>query len=169
MLRDHPHMAGSQPFEYVRSNTVNDPPLINVCMPSSIKVKEISFSYHVEKVFSVDIPALQHGNDGLIYTCVSTPYTPGSDRNMYDHPIERYNSILIQFALYLRLKWKPPSENSIDFKLVLRFPPSPSKPSKPDLLAKPLFMLHTWCGDVDGISKYEEYDDMYVDDTEWEK
>ena len=51
---------------------------------SSIKVKEISFSYHVEKVFNVDIPALQHGNDGLIYTCVSTPYTPGTDSNMWD-------------------------------------------------------------------------------------
>ena len=51
---------------------------------SSIKVKEISFSYHVEKVFTVDIPALQHGNDGLIYTCVSTPYTPGTDSNMWD-------------------------------------------------------------------------------------
>src|SRR5271170_7331845 len=48
----------------------------------SIKVKEISFSYHVEKVFAVDIPALQHGNDGLIYTCVNSPYTPGSDANM---------------------------------------------------------------------------------------
>lgn len=42
----------------------------------------MKFSYHVEDVFNIDIPALQHGNDGLIYTCVSTPYAPGTDPNM---------------------------------------------------------------------------------------
>lgn len=48
-----------------------------------IVVKETNLSYHLEKVFDIDIPALHHENDGLIYTCVSTPYTPGTDRNMY--------------------------------------------------------------------------------------
>jgi mRNA guanylyltransferase len=48
----------------------------------SIKVKKISFSYGVEEVFQVVIPALHHGNDGLIYTCVETPYTSGTDPNM---------------------------------------------------------------------------------------
>lgn len=47
------------------------------------KVKDVKFSYHVEDVFNIDIPALQHGNDGLIYTCVNTPYAPGTDKNMY--------------------------------------------------------------------------------------
>ena len=46
------------------------------------KVKDVKFSYHVEDVFNIDIPQLQHGNDGLIYTCVSTPYAPGTDPNM---------------------------------------------------------------------------------------
>ncbi|KAF9477572.1 mRNA guanylyltransferase [Pholiota conissans] len=124
MIRDHPHVAENQPF--------------------SIKVKEINFSYHVEKVFNVDIPALQHGNDGLIYTCVSTPYTPGTDPNI--------------------LKWKPPSENSIDFKLILRFPPLRYNPQEPDYCAKPLFLLQVWCGG----DKYEQYDDMLVEDKEWE-
>jgi len=45
-------------------------------------VKIINLSYHVEKVFNEDIPKLEHGNDGLIYTCVSTPYQPGTDTNM---------------------------------------------------------------------------------------
>lgn len=51
-------------------------------MTCSIKVKNVNLSYHVEKVFAEDIPALQHGNDGLIYTCATTPYTPGTDTNM---------------------------------------------------------------------------------------
>lgn len=63
MIKDHPQMAAMQPFD--------------------IKVKDINFSYHVEKVFNMDIPNLMHGNDGLIYTCVTTPYTPGTDHNMY--------------------------------------------------------------------------------------
>lgn len=49
----------------------------------SVRVKDVKFSYHVEDVFGIDIPALQHGNDGLIYTCVNTPYLPGTDQNMY--------------------------------------------------------------------------------------
>ncbi|KAH9945882.1 mRNA capping enzyme, catalytic domain-containing protein [Epithele typhae] len=124
MMRDHPRMAQSQPFEF--------------------KVKDVRNSYSVEGVFNIDIPALQHGNDGLIFTCVSTTYAPGTDPNI--------------------LKWKPPSENSIDFKLVLRFPPAPGKPKTPDFQTKPVFELHVWCGDV----RYEPYDVMHVEDEEWE-
>lgn len=68
----------------------------------------------------------------------------------------------------LSLKWKPPSENSIDFKLVLRFPPSPARPSQPDFYAKPIFELHAWCGEDRGVGqKYDIYDIMHVDDDEW--
>ncbi|KAK0463931.1 mRNA capping enzyme, catalytic domain-containing protein [Desarmillaria tabescens] len=129
MMRDHPHMANTQPFD--------------------IKVKQIKSSYNVEQVFNVDIPALQHGNDGLIYTCVNTPYSPGTDPNI--------------------MKWKPASENSIDFKLVLRFPPLASNPTVPDFHAKPVFLLQVWCGDERGVAKYEQYDDLYVSDEEWEQ
>lgn len=45
------------------------------------------------------LPNLLHGNDGLVFTCRSTPYTPGTDEHV--------------------LKWKPPSENTIDFRLQL--------------------------------------------------
>ena len=62
------------------------------------------------------------------------------------------------------VKWKPPSENSIDFKLVLRFPPCAFDPDKPDFHAKPVFLLHVWCGGP----AYELYDEMYVEDDEWE-
>ncbi|KAH7926628.1 mRNA capping enzyme [Leucogyrophana mollusca] len=129
MIQELPHMAARQPFD--------------------IKVKDISFSYGIEQVFQVVIPALHHGNDGLIYTCVATPYIAGTDQNI--------------------LKWKPPSENSIDFKLVLRFPPSKKNPSQPDYHVKPFFGLHVYCGDERGQPKYEPYDEMFVDDAEWEK
>lgn len=68
-----------------------------------------------------------------------------------------------------RLKWKPPSENSIDFKLVLRFPPLPGSPSKPDLHAKPVFALHVWCGGEGPKVSYEPWDIMHVSDDEWER
>ncbi|KAH9857131.1 mRNA capping enzyme, catalytic domain-containing protein [Lenzites betulinus] len=129
MMNDHPHVAATQPFDF--------------------KVKDVKPSYRVEDVFNIDIPRLQHGNDGLVYTCVSTPYAPGTDPNI--------------------LKWKPPSENSIDFKLVLRFLASPGKPNVPDFQTKPIFELHVWCGGDHGKSRYEFYDVMYVDDDEWEK
>jgi len=116
-------------------------------------------------VFSVDIPALHHGTDGLIYTCVNAPYSPGTDPNMY------VRRLLYGSSAYApRLKWKPPSENSIDFKLVLRFPPLKDNREKPDFCAKPFFLLYVWCGDDrDGKPKYEEYDVMHVEDDEWER
>ncbi|KAI0281354.1 mRNA capping enzyme [Russula aff. rugulosa BPL654] len=127
MLRDHPYMMEKQPFD--------------------IQVKEVNCSYSIDKVFS-DITTQQHGNDGLIYTSVSTPYIPGTDRNL--------------------LKWKPPSENSIDFKLVLRFPPLPGSSNQPDLHAKPIFALHVWCGGEGTKATYEPWDTMHVIDEEWE-
>jgi hypothetical protein len=44
-------------------------------------------AYAVDEIFSVVIPTLQHGNDGLIFTRVNTPYTPGTDENMYVTPV----------------------------------------------------------------------------------
>ncbi|KAK7020482.1 mRNA-capping enzyme subunit alpha [Favolaschia claudopus] len=124
MKKDHPQVTQNHPFD--------------------IRVKPIQFSYAAEMVFG-EMVNLQHGSDGLIYTCVNAPYIPATDSNI--------------------LKWKPPSENSIDFKLVLRFPPDLDNPSQPDFHAKPIFLLHVWCGDT----KYEQYDQMYVEDDEWEK
>ena len=60
------------------------------------------------------------------------------------------------------LKWKPPSENSIDFRLELRFPPAAN--GTPDLAAKPLFVLMMNCG----REPEEPFDLMEVADDEWE-
>ena len=124
----------------------------------------MKLSYHVDDVFEKDIPNLLHGNDGLIYTCVNTPYVAGTDPNMYVL-LPVLSDVACADAHASRLKWKPPSENSIDFKLILRFPPSPEQPAKADVFAKPVFELHTWCGGP----KYEFWDVMLVKDEEWEK
>lgn len=67
--------------------------------PFALKGKKTYAAYRLEDMFSNILPNLRHGNDGLIFTCVSTPYQFGTDRHI--------------------LKWKPPHENTIDFKLRL--------------------------------------------------
>jgi mRNA guanylyltransferase len=67
--------------------------------PFRIKEKEMHMSYHLQHMFKNVLPNLKHGNDGLIFTCKDTPYEFGTDRHI--------------------LKWKPPHENTIDFKLRL--------------------------------------------------
>ena len=81
MKREHPEVISSHPFEYIVPFLTVAPSL--TLLKRSIKVKDVNLSYHLEKVFNVDIPRLQHGNDGLIYTPVATPYVPGTDKNMY--------------------------------------------------------------------------------------
>ncbi|TEB04033.1 DNA ligase/mRNA capping enzyme [Coprinellus micaceus] len=104
-----------------------------------IHVKSMVLSYKVSKVFTMDIPNLMHRSDGLVYSRVTAPYKPGTDQNMH---------------------WRPPSENSVSFKLVLQLPLSPAwdDPGTPDPCAKPLFLL-----------SYEHFNDMYVSDDEWEQ
>ncbi|KAF1970730.1 mRNA capping enzyme, alpha subunit [Bimuria novae-zelandiae CBS 107.79] len=77
--------------------------------PFQVKEKEQQHSYHISYLFEQVMPKLKHGNDGLIFTCKGTKYEFGTDQHI--------------------LKWKPPHENTIDFKLRLgEFPliaPSP--------------------------------------------
>jgi mRNA guanylyltransferase len=60
------------------------------------------------------------------------------------------------------MKWKPPSENSVDFKLELMFPALASS-SSPDYSAMPIFRLHQWLGE----DKYEFFDTMTVSADMW--
>lgn len=133
-------------------------------------------AYAIEKVLKEDLPQLQHGNDGLIYTCAETGYVVGTDERMLEYYIAPTCLLpcLPRFVELYRLKWKPPSENSIDFKLELRFPPLRDNPNEPDFYAKPVFLLNVWQGDSraanggkEAIYKYFDY--MYLDDGEWEK
>lgn len=67
------------------------------------------------------------------------------------------------------LKWKPPSENSIDFQLHLRFPPSAHNPSEPDFTQKPAFLLFQWLGSSGSRSEYEFFDYLEMSDQAWEE
>ncbi|KAK4693432.1 mRNA guanylyltransferase, partial [Lecanoromycetidae sp. Uapishka_2] len=64
--------------------------------------KKMERSYGIEKMFRETLPKLPHGNDGLVFTCRTTPYQFGTDQHI--------------------LKWKPAEENSIDFRMTLEFP-----------------------------------------------
>ncbi|KAI5288244.1 Dcp1p-Dcp2p decapping enzyme complex alpha subunit [Ascosphaera aggregata] len=72
--------------------------------PFIVEDKSTQFSYGMEMMFREIIPRVKkiHGNDGLIFTCRSTPYQFGTDQHI--------------------LKWKPPKENTIDFRMRLEFP-----------------------------------------------
>lgn len=70
--------------------------------PFHVEMKPFQFSYGILKMFKEILPSLKHGNDGLIFTCRTTPYQHGTDQGI--------------------VKWKPPDENSIDFRLRLHFP-----------------------------------------------
>jgi len=54
----------------------------------------MELSYYVEKVLKEDIPKLQHGNDGLIYTCAETPYVVGTDERMFVYIVSLIQSSL---------------------------------------------------------------------------
>ncbi|KAK0550807.1 Dcp1p-Dcp2p decapping enzyme complex alpha subunit [Tilletia horrida] len=126
--------------------------------PFQIQVKKMELSYGVVDVLRNHIPNLKHGNDGLIFTCANDPYVFGTDKKI--------------------LKWKPPSENSIDFRVRLRFPPDLEKDPEggtPDFKAKPFFMLEQHMGSDykqragRARDEYEFFDWMEMDDDEWEE
>merc|ERR1711939_512967 len=114
-------------------------------MPFQVKLKPMELAYGIQAVFKEHLPRLQHGNDGLIFTGAEAPYTPGTDQRI--------------------LKWKPPSENSIDFKLELRFPPTERNAEEADFTAKPMFLLMENCGKSQG---HVFFDTMEISDDEWE-
>jgi len=117
--------------------------------PFEVQVKRMQLAYHISTVLDQFIPNLEHGNDGLIFTCVNSGYIFGTDPKI--------------------IKWKPPSENTIDFKLRLRFPPDLAKDPRgnlPDLQAKPFFQLDEFIGGT--RDNYRYFDWLYVEDDEWE-
>ncbi|KAJ4298252.1 Dcp1p-Dcp2p decapping enzyme complex alpha subunit [Kalmusia sp. IMI 367209] len=119
--------------------------------PFKVMEKTQHSSYHIGHMFDTILPTLRHGNDGLIFTCKSTRYQFGTDNHI--------------------LKWKPPHENTIDFKLRIgefpMFDPEDGEEGLiPDYDAKPnrfeLLVNH-------GKNQYRPFaHDLYVTDQEWE-
>ncbi|KAF9995067.1 Dcp1p-Dcp2p decapping enzyme complex alpha subunit [Modicella reniformis] len=110
--------------------------------PFKVTLKEMNLSYGIEKMFKEVLPNLKHGSDGLIFTSSVAPYVPSTNRKM--------------------LKWKPPSENTIDFKLTLQFP---MHNGLQDRNQKPQFILLEW----QGGDQYVHFGQMTVNDELWEQ
>ncbi|KAB8247280.1 mRNA capping enzyme, catalytic domain-containing protein [Aspergillus flavus] len=122
----------------------------------AVEDKSTQFSYGIEMMFREIIPKVKkiHGNDGLIFTCRSTPYRIGTDEHI--------------------LKWKPPAENTIDFRMRLEFPvlePDTDDEaegiSEPytDYDAMPIFHLFVMLNS----NEYRHFAEMFVTPSEWEE
>ncbi|KAF9541018.1 Dcp1p-Dcp2p decapping enzyme complex alpha subunit [Mortierella hygrophila] len=109
--------------------------------PFKVGLKEVNLSYGIEKMFREVLPRLKHGSDGLIFTSAVAEYVPSTNIKM--------------------LKWKPPSENTIDFRLSLEFP---TNQGAPDYDQKPQFVLHEW----QGGQLYNRFGILTVDDGLWQ-
>ncbi|KAI1971410.1 Dcp1p-Dcp2p decapping enzyme complex alpha subunit [Ophidiomyces ophidiicola] len=121
----------------------------------AVEDKSTQFSYGIEMMFRDIIPKVKkiHGNDGLIFTCRSTPYKIGTDEHI--------------------LKWKPPEENSIDFRMRLEFPMvDPDSEDEADGLTETfpdydsiptchLFVLYRQ-------NDYRHFGTMHLEESEWE-
>lgn len=117
--------------------------------PFDMQVKKMDLAYGIQMVLYETVPNLLHGNDGLIFTCLNSGYVMGT------HP--------------KILKWKPPNENTIDFKLILRFPPDLERNPRgnlPNLSLMPFFELHQYLGDS-ANEDYEFFDELWVEPEEW--
>ncbi|KAJ5088282.1 hypothetical protein N7456_011898 [Penicillium angulare] len=121
----------------------------------AVEDKSTQVSYGIEMMFREIIPQVKqiHGNDGLIFTCRSTPYRIGTDEHI--------------------LKWKPPSENTIDFRMRLEFPilePDTDDEAEgitepyPDYDAMPIFHLFVMLN----AGEYRPWGEMHMTQTEWE-
>ncbi|KAK6432777.1 Dcp1p-Dcp2p decapping enzyme complex alpha subunit, partial [Oleoguttula sp. CCFEE 5521] len=65
--------------------------------------RKMQLRYAINFMFEEILPKLPHGNGGLISACKARPYVSGTDQHI--------------------LKWKPPYEKTIDFRLqIVTFP-----------------------------------------------
>ena len=121
-------------------------------LPFLVDWKRMERGYAIEQMFKQTLPQLRHGNDGLIFTCRTTPYQFGTDQHI--------------------LKWKPAEENSIDFRMTLEFPTvepdsdEEDQSSYSDYSAIPQVKLAVYGGDKDGDIPYGN---MFVDAVKWEE
>lgn len=60
----------------------------------SLVCKEMQLAYHMDVVMRDIIPRLEHGHDGLIFTCAESGYIMGTDENMWVHFSPTFPSLL---------------------------------------------------------------------------
>ena len=123
-------------------------------LPFHVVFKTQERAYGIEGLFREILPKLPHGNDGLIFTCRTTPYKPGTDQHI--------------------LKWKPADENSVDFRLHLDIPlceldsedeEDGIKDPYPDYSVTPTFNLSVGGDKGNDIP----YGTMFVTPAEWDQ
>ncbi|KAL2123360.1 hypothetical protein VTJ04DRAFT_3815 [Mycothermus thermophilus] len=125
-----------------------------------VEMKEMQFSYGIEMMFRDVIPNLKHDTDGLIFTCRTSPYQFGTDPHI--------------------LKWKAPHENTVDFRLRLKFPRvEPTEAERAagqtepfiDYDSLPEARLLVFTGSGPGNQpNYEEFPEpLYLTEEEWER
>ena len=118
-------------------------------MPFEVMFKVMDKPYALRELFVEKLPNLPHGNDGLVFTCVNTPYVSGTDRHI--------------------LKWKPPHENSIDFRLHLGAFPTYIDDSNGET-CEDYDLMPTLQLEVNhGRGDYRDFAPLYITDEEWEK
>lgn len=117
--------------------------------PFFVIAKKMEKGYGVQMMFADVLPRLPHGNDGLVFTCRTSEYVTGTDPHI--------------------IKWKPPHENTIDFRLQLGdFPTSRDEETgevAADYDACPDFDLLVYKGRPEGNVFFAP---LHVTEDEWE-
>ncbi|EME44995.1 hypothetical protein DOTSEDRAFT_103857, partial [Dothistroma septosporum NZE10] len=116
--------------------------------PFQLSIKNPQLSYGIEMMFKEVIPSLPHGNDGLIFTCLGTGYTAGTDQHI--------------------LKWKPPHENTVDFRLQYCEHPTEvdDEGEYEDYERPPRIELHV-NGGPGNTRGYHRYAELHLTQEEW--
>ncbi|ETS85406.1 hypothetical protein PFICI_03431 [Pestalotiopsis fici W106-1] len=123
--------------------------------PFILGMKEHQLAYGTEMMFRQIIPNLHHGNDGLIFTCLSTEYKYGTDPHI--------------------LKWKPAEENTVDFRWKFHFNMvQPDEQDTAEGVTEPYI-------DYDGVPRvellvfhggkddYRPFGELHMTEDEWEE
>ncbi|KAK3692721.1 mRNA capping enzyme alpha subunit-like protein [Podospora appendiculata] len=123
-----------------------------------VEMKEMQVSYGIEMMFREVLPSLKHQNDGLIFTCRTSPYQFGTDNHI--------------------LKWKAPHDNTIDFRLRLHFPEvEPTDAERAEGITEPFIdydsvpeaRLIVFHGSDRGEPAYQQFNEpLYLADDEWD-
>lgn len=123
--------------------------------PFFVEMKPFQLAYGIEMMFKQVLPSLKHGNDGLIFTCRNTSYKHGTDPHI--------------------LKWKPPEENTIDFRLKLLFPTvEPDEWERQEGILEPFVDYNSvpraelLIFKGEGHDRYEAFADLHLTEEEWE-